>query len=57
MANKQKVAAAVNEVSAELIPIAELREKPALQSGDKLVVCKNGPLFAREAVVTKVLGT
>ena len=57
LARKQKADVALNEVSAELVPIAELREKPDLQSGDKLLVCKKGPLFAREAVLTKIMGT
>lgn len=56
MAQKRKTAAAINEASAELVPIAELREKPELKNGDKLVVCKQGPLFGREAIVTKNMG-
>jgi len=56
LAKKQKAAAAIDEVSAELVPIAELREKPELKIGDQLVVCKQGPLFAREAIVTKTMG-
>jgi DNA mismatch repair protein MutS2 len=40
----------------ELVPIAELREKPTLQEGDLVVVCKKGPLFAREGSVVKSMG-
>lgn len=44
-------------MSAELVPIAEMRDsKPELQENDAVVVCKKGPLFAREGTVVKVLG-
>lgn len=56
VARKQKVAATIEEVSAELVPISEMREKPDLQVGDTLYVCKQGPLFAKEATVTKTMG-
>jgi DNA mismatch repair protein MutS2 len=48
--------AAMEEEAGELVPIAELREKPSLQEGDLVVVCKKGPLFAREGSVVKSTG-
>jgi DNA mismatch repair protein MutS2 len=54
-ANK-KAAEAMEDAQAELVPIAEMRDRPDLQQGDKLIVCKVGPLFQREAIVEKVLG-
>lgn len=53
---KKKAAEAVEEARAELVPLAEMREKPELKAGDKLTVCKAGPLFGREAIVEKILG-
>jgi DNA mismatch repair protein MutS2 len=57
VARKQQAAAAAEEASGELVPIAELREKPDLKEGDTLIVCKPGPLFGREAVIIKELGS
>jgi len=57
LAQKQKAAAAMDEVSAELVPIAEMRDKPDLNGGDTLIVCKQGPLFGREATVVKTMGS
>ena len=57
IAKKKLEAAAVEEVSAELVPIAEMGPyKPQLEANDVVVVCKKGPLFAREGTVAKVLG-
>ena len=56
VAAKNKAAKAEQQARAELVPLAELREKPELNPGDKLIVCKAGPLFGREAIVEKVLG-
>jgi DNA mismatch repair protein MutS2 len=56
LAQKKKVAASLEEIAASLVPIAEMREKPELREGDRLVVCKKGPLFGRDGVVTKVMG-
>lgn len=57
MARKQKVAAAMEEASADLIPIAEMREKPELKEGDKVIICQQGSMFGREASVIKALDT
>lgn len=57
IARRQQVAAAAEEASGELVPIAEMREKPDLKEGDTLIVCKPGPLFGREAVIVKELGS
>ena len=53
---KMEAAMAQEEAQAELIPLAEMREKPDLQPGDKLLMCKPGPLFGKEALVQKCLG-
>eukprot|EP00977_Amphora_coffeiformis_P022176 scaffold10570_cov176-Amphora_coffeaeformis.AAC.26 len=56
LARKQIAAAAQDMEAQELVPFAELRDKPDLQEGDTVVVCKKGPLFAREATVLKTMG-
>ena len=56
VARKKKAAAAMEEASAELVPLAELRDKPDLKEGDSLIVCTKGPLFGREATIIKSLG-
>jgi DNA mismatch repair protein MutS2 len=53
---KMKAAAAAEGVRAELVPLAEMRDKPEIKEGDKLIVCKPGSLFGREAEVVKDLG-
>lgn len=53
---KKKAAETLEEARAELVPLAEMREKPELEQGDRLTVCKAGPLFGREAIVEKVMG-
>lgn len=53
---KKKAARAMEDAQAELVPLAELRDRPDLAEGDTLIVCKMGPLFKREAIVEKVLG-
>jgi DNA mismatch repair protein MutS2 len=45
--------AELEEQYAELVPIAEMREKPDIQVGDTLQICQRGPLFAKEATVIK----
>lgn len=42
------------KVEQGLVPLAELREKPELQVGDKLMVCKKGSLFGKEATVLQL---
>jgi DNA mismatch repair protein MutS2 len=53
---KQKAAKAAEKVRAELVPLAELREKPEIKEGDTLIVCQQGSLFGREATVVKNMG-
>jgi DNA mismatch repair protein MutS2 len=53
VAKKQVAASAKAELTADLIPIAEMREKPLLNVGDKVIICQNGPMFAREATIVK----
>ena len=45
----------MNEASADLVPLIELRDKPTLAPGDKLIVCKQGAMFGREASFIKSL--
>lgn len=51
VARKQRDVNAMEDARAELIPLAELREKPDLQEGDKVIVCQPGSLFGREGSV------
>jgi DNA mismatch repair protein MutS2 len=51
MARKQKAADAMEDARIELVPMAEMREKPDLQPGDKLIICQPGSLFGRDASV------
>mmetsp|Transcript_21181 Transcript_21181/g.52084 ORF Transcript_21181/g.52084 Transcript_21181/m.52084 type:complete len:1044 (-) Transcript_21181:951-4082(-) len=46
----------LQEAQAELVPIAEMRQRPELKEGDELIICKIGPLFQRQAIVEKILG-
>ena len=51
IARKKQAVDEMEDVRAELVPLAEMREKPDLQEGDKLIVCQSGSLFGREATV------
>lgn len=51
---KRANAEASQQAAAELVPLAELRDRPQLQVGDRLQVCKPGNLFGREAIVLEV---
>lgn len=53
---KQKAAKAAEDAIGELVPLAELRDKPEVKEGDTLIVCKPGSLFGREAFVLKNMG-
>jgi DNA mismatch repair protein MutS2 len=57
MLQKRKAEEAMDQVQAELVPIADLVDPPALQPGDKVVICKKGPFLGREASITKNLGS
>ncbi|KAL3934314.1 MAG: hypothetical protein SGBAC_009943 [Bacillariaceae sp.] len=46
----------LQEAQAELVPLAEMRQRPELKEGEELIVCKIGPLFKRQAIVEKALG-
>mmetsp|Transcript_19145 Transcript_19145/g.47647 ORF Transcript_19145/g.47647 Transcript_19145/m.47647 type:complete len:1082 (-) Transcript_19145:220-3465(-) len=50
---KKKAATAMNKAVEELVPLAEVRNRPTLEEGHKLKVCKKGNLFGREAIVMK----
>ncbi len=50
---KKKAANAMEKAVDELVPLAEVRDRPMLKEGDKLKVCKKGNLFGREAIVLK----
>lgn len=54
VAAKKKAAAHVKKTLSELVPLAEMREKPELKVGDKLMVCKQGALFGKEATILQV---
>jgi DNA mismatch repair protein MutS2 len=56
LARRKLADSAIEEVSAELVPIAEMRERPDLKQGDAVIVCKKGQMFGREAVISKSLG-
>jgi DNA mismatch repair protein MutS2 len=53
---KKKKAAAVEEAIQELVPLAEIRNRPILQEGHVVTVCKPGSLFGREAIVVRDQG-
>jgi DNA mismatch repair protein MutS2 len=53
---KRKADDELAQFQAELVPIADVRDRPALEPGDKVVVCRKGPLLGREATITKNLG-
>ncbi|MGK3754143.1 MAG: DNA mismatch repair protein MutS2 [Bacillariaceae sp.] len=53
---KKNAAKAMKEAIEELVPLAEIRNRPLLNEGDKLQVCKTGNLFGREATVIKDTG-
>lgn len=53
---KEAEAAVAAERFAEMVPLAELREKPNLKAGDILVICKKGALSGKEATVINVSG-
>lgn len=50
---KKSAANALKKAVEELVPLAEIRNRPLLKEGDKLKVCKTGNLFGREAIVIK----
>mmetsp|Transcript_20824 Transcript_20824/g.31370 ORF Transcript_20824/g.31370 Transcript_20824/m.31370 type:complete len:1017 (+) Transcript_20824:76-3126(+) len=52
-AKAEKKATRVEEIG-ELIPLLEMREKPNVKTGDKLVVCKKGVFYGMEGVVMTV---
>lgn len=55
IARKKAEVKEMDEASADLVPLVELREKPVLTQGDKLIVCKKGAMFGREASFIKAL--
>jgi DNA-nicking Smr family endonuclease len=44
------------EKNVDLVPIAEMRNKPDLEIGQTLIICKEGPLKGKEAVVVTFSG-
>jgi len=53
---KQQAAADADEQFAEMVPISEMRNKPDLNEGDTLVICKKGALSGKEATVVSASG-
>lgn len=54
VAAKKQAAAQVEQTLSELVPLAEMRDKPDLKAGDKLMVCKKGGLFGKEATILQM---
>jgi len=54
VAAKKQAAAQVEQTLSELVPLAEMRAKPDLNVGDKLMVCKKGALFGKEATILQL---
>ena len=54
VAAKKQAAAKVQQTISELVPLAEVRDKPNLNVGDKLLVCKKGALFGKEATIMQL---
>ena len=50
---KKKAEVELNKAVEELVPLAEIRDRPSLKEGDKVTVWKKGGMFGREAVVIK----
>lgn len=48
---KEKEASEVLEQIGDLVPIAEMRKKPSLEVGQRLIICKEGPLKGKHAVL------
>lgn len=46
----------VSDLYNKLVPIAEMRNKPDLNPGDRLIVCKTGALRGKEAIVVSASG-
>ncbi len=55
IARKEAEMKEMNEASADLVPLIEMRDKPNLVPGDKLIVCKKGAMFGRDASFIKSL--
>ncbi len=53
---KQQAAKEAEQVFSEMVPLGEMRQKPDIKAGDKLVICKNGVLKGTEAVVISISG-
>jgi dsDNA-specific endonuclease/ATPase MutS2 len=53
---KKKAAQAAEEARRELVPLAEIRDRPTLNEGEMVTICKAGTMFGREATVVKDLG-
>ena len=53
---KEKVATEKAKQFAEMVPLAEMREKPVLNPGDTLVVCKKGALNGAQATIINTSG-
>jgi DNA mismatch repair protein MutS2 len=57
IARKMEAAAAVELAGSELVPLDELRDRPELNVGDTLIVCKKGALFGRSGTIAQVSGS
>lgn len=57
MARKKEAAVAMEQASAELVPLDELRERPELNIGDTVIVCKKGALFGKQGSIAQLSGS
>jgi DNA mismatch repair protein MutS2 len=55
VARKKDADSSLEEATSDLVPIAEMRDKPELKEGDKVVICERGPMFGREGSIIKAL--
>jgi DNA mismatch repair protein MutS2 len=56
VAGRIKAAAHAEELQQKLVPISEMNDRPSLNVGGAVVVCRKGPLLGREGVISKVMG-
>ncbi|GKZ01023.1 hypothetical protein MPSEU_001053700 [Mayamaea pseudoterrestris] len=56
LARKQQNAAVLDNLQAELVPLADMDERPDFQPGDMLMVCKRGPLLGLDAEFVSASG-
>jgi DNA mismatch repair protein MutS2 len=53
LAAKRRAEQRIDAAAAELVPIADMQERPDLQPGDKVLICQKGPMLGWEGEVVK----